>query len=169
MHTEDAEETPAKVLAHLAQERRRAILATQREVAERAGVGLSTVQKLEYGTPPKERDVVRAIEAALGWERGSIDVALSGGRAPAETVEAAVLAAAYERYTREDSVLDTRQSDPSDSLDPAGEGPAGERLGGVQKMAVRKFIEDQKSALETQLLALDALAKALDESDDEQP
>ncbi|MFJ8842989.1 helix-turn-helix domain-containing protein [Streptomyces cyaneofuscatus] len=64
---------------------------TQHQLAEVAGIGFSTVQRLESGVPFTRRPPsLDRIERALGWKVGSADAVLAGGEPEmADTVDAA--------------------------------------------------------------------------------
>ena len=52
---------------------------TQQELAERAGVSLNTISRLERGVPSKRRNPTWAkIERALGWPEGKIAAMVAG-------------------------------------------------------------------------------------------
>lgn len=65
---------------------------TQHQLAEKAGIGFSTVQRLEGGAPFTRRPPsLDRIERALGWQLGSADAVLAGGDPePTGSVDAAV-------------------------------------------------------------------------------
>jgi transcriptional regulator with XRE-family HTH domain len=59
---------------------------SQAQLAERAGVSLSTIQRLERGQrPAAEKE--QFIDEALGWEPGGIDTVFNGGE-PTSVTEA---------------------------------------------------------------------------------
>ncbi|MER6635883.1 helix-turn-helix transcriptional regulator [Streptomyces microflavus] len=64
---------------------------TQHQLAEKAGIGFSTVQRLEGGAPFTRRPPsLDRIERALGWQLGSADAVLAGGDPePTGSVDAA--------------------------------------------------------------------------------
>lgn len=67
-------------LAHAAREARRARAWRQEDVADRAHVGLSSVQNMEKGRPfNRFPSTYRKIESTLGWAEGSIMAILRGG------------------------------------------------------------------------------------------
>lgn len=73
--------------------RRKRLKLTQQEVAERAGLSVPTIRRLETnsgtGTRRLGPQVRRALERAIDWQPGSIDALLEGGVArPIETATA---------------------------------------------------------------------------------
>lgn len=157
MPTEDLPDTRKAALAHLVKQRRKSVSATQRQIAEAAGVGLSTYQKVEYGQPPTEYKQVSLIEDALGWTRGSFAAVLAGGD-PRERLTQQQLFEVYD--TPPASVLDTAVSVPPAIVPLAAVGAVGEGLTAVQQGAVRDYIEAQRAALAAQIAALERLAEA---------
>lgn len=78
-----------KRVARHVKERRAELELTQTELAVRANVGTSTIQAIEGAKQGSYwPDNLRGIEAALGWQRGSIKGILAGGE-PDETTDAA--------------------------------------------------------------------------------
>lgn len=65
-------------LGGLIQRRRKTLLMSQVDLAEAAGLGRSTVQKLENGTARPEDKTLRLLEKALQWREGSIEGILAG-------------------------------------------------------------------------------------------
>lgn len=59
---------------------RNALEMTQSDLAAKAGIGFTTVQLLERGTPrTRLPNTISAVEAALGWAPGSARAILAGG------------------------------------------------------------------------------------------
>lgn len=67
-------------LADFVRSARNALDLTQADLAEKAGIGLSTVQLLERGTTrTRLPQTITAVESALGWAPGSARSVLGGG------------------------------------------------------------------------------------------
>ncbi len=78
MSTEDV--TPSARLARLVRERREAVEMTQRDLADAAGLGLSTIQSIERGTGGAPSKATRdGLERGLRWRKGSVAQVLEGG------------------------------------------------------------------------------------------
>lgn len=71
--------------------RRTELRLTQSDVAARGGPSLATMQAIEASRQDSYRDRTLAdLEAALGWERGSVEAVLFSGAAPAIAADAAL-------------------------------------------------------------------------------
>lgn len=74
------DEEPRTRLARMIRARRLELRLSERQAALRAGVARNTWASAEEGTrQPAERSSA-GIEEALGWEHGSIDVIMAGGK-----------------------------------------------------------------------------------------
>lgn len=78
MTREDVEEPLAR-LADVVRKRRKELGLTQRQMAEKSGMGLTTVQNLERGAAsPPSRATRDRVEAVLRWEQNSVSAVLRG-------------------------------------------------------------------------------------------
>lgn len=59
--------------------RRKSLVMNQFELGDAAGLGRSTVQKLEAGTASPEAGTLRKLDRALNWQPGSIAAVAAGG------------------------------------------------------------------------------------------
>lgn len=75
----------ARVGEAIKTERRRLGYRTQHDLAARAGVSQRTISRLESGTRVSDGNIA-AVEAALGWEPGTVD-GLARGRAVQREVD----------------------------------------------------------------------------------
>lgn len=102
---------------------RRALGLTQKDLADQIGVSRGAIQSIERGEEfTKITQTLRAVERALGWQKGSIESVLDGGdpkappqkvdqperpEAPAELAPQLPLAIVHELSAETGPVLDT--------------------------------------------------------------